>query len=115
MSEDSGHLNAQSAVPSLSRPSISHDTQVATLADPRAELLELIQVTIEILGDKVVVSDDQVSMYGTGTTLDEALVDYRASLLEYLEWLAANEATLADHLRAHLLWLRARVRLLEPA
>lgn len=114
MSQDSGSLNANSTVPTLSRPSISHDAQVTTLADPRAELLEPIHVTIETLGDKVVVSDDRVNMYGAGTTLDEALVDYRASLLEYLEWLATNEATLAAHLREHLRWRRARVRLAEP-
>ncbi len=106
---------SESSVPALAQPSFSQATEITGLGDRRAELLEPIPVTIEILGDKVIVSDEHVNMYGSGTTLNEALLDYRTSLLEYLEWLASNEATLAAHLREHLEWLRARVQRVESA
>ena len=62
-------------------------TQTAELTDvqnDRVELARPITVTVEVLGDRVVISDDDVNMYGTGETLDRALGEYWGSVVEYL-------------------------------
>jgi hypothetical protein len=55
-----------------------------------------------------VVYDDQLLMFGQGPTLDEALVDYGAAVLDYFETLRDDEAAgvLGVNQRPHLLLLR---------
>jgi hypothetical protein len=94
---------------------LSQSAEIRNLGETAPRLVEPIPVLIEVLSDKVVVSDEQVNMYGSGSTINEALLDYRASLLDYFEWLESNEQTLVSHLRAHLEWLRQRLRPAESA
>ena len=97
---------------------LSMPVQIAELTDgqdDRVELVRPITVTVEVLGDRVVISDDVVNMYRTGETLDLALGGYWGSLVEYYSWLVDHEATLASALRSHLDWLRDHVRPRGPS
>jgi hypothetical protein len=98
------------SLPALAPAALAHPASITGFGGTAPRLAEPIPVLIETLGDKVVVSDEQVNMYGTGPTLNKALLDYRSSLLEYFGWLTAHEQTLAGHLREHLAWLRQRIQ-----
>lgn len=92
---------------------LSQSPQQARILQIEHEVYELgapIPVEVELLDDAVHVADQQVNMYGAGTTLRAALNDYQASLVDYFEWLASHEPTLAEHLQEHLAWLRRHVR-----
>ncbi|MBI2941546.1 MAG: hypothetical protein HYY04_14020 [Chloroflexi bacterium] len=104
----------ESVVPAVSLTSHPQTAQILSLKDEEYHLAESIPIMVEFLADKVVVSDEQINMYGSGATLNDALRDYRASLIEYFEWLESNEQTLASHLREHLEWLRRHIRRREP-
>jgi hypothetical protein len=103
---------SDASLPALAPTTLAHPASIIGLGGTAPRLADSISVLVETLGDKVVVSDEQVNMYGTGPTLNQALLDYRNSLLEYFEWLTAHEQTLAAHLKEHLAWLRQR---LQPA
>ncbi len=105
----------QAGPPVATFQSCSMTSQIVRLVDPRYRLTEPISVVVEFHRDKVIVSDEQVDMYGCGPTLNDALADYRQSLVQYFDWLQANEATLASHLRDHLEWLRRHLRHQEAA
>jgi hypothetical protein len=109
--EHDGEL-PKASLPVLAPTALAQLASITSLGETAPRLVEPIPILVETLGDKVVVSDEQVNMYGTGPTLNQALLDYRDSLLEYFEWLTAHEQTLAAHLKEHLAWLRQR---LQPA
>jgi hypothetical protein len=107
-SRDEPNLSIRPPGIKLSKPTQS--AELTGLADDRLQLVLPISVTVEVLGDRVVISDEDVNIYGTGETLDRALGEYWASVVEYYDWLISHEATLASHLRAHLDWLREHLR-----
>ncbi len=65
-----------------------------------------IPVTIEIDEGSIVVTDYIVHMYGVGTSIKEAVEDYKISIKAYFEELQKEEDMLGDNLTQHLCYLR---------
>lgn len=57
-------------------------------------------------GDNYLVTDEIIPLYGVGSTVEEALDDYRSALVEYYETLEEDADRLAKHLREQLELLR---------
>ena len=65
-----------------------------------------IPVRIRYDGERYFVSDDQLDLYGVGTTLQAAREDYALAVDSYYADLSANADRLAAPLREHLAYLR---------
>lgn len=74
-------------------------------------IVQLLPLEIEEIDDGYIVSDNLTDMYGTGCTVEEAMIDYKAALLDSYESLMANEDSLSRNLRRRLDILK---RVLEP-
>jgi hypothetical protein len=59
-------------------------------------------MTVEWDEDHYLVSDETVNMYGTGTTVEEAMAEYRSMLVEYYEGLLDQPESLSPRLKRHL-------------
>ena len=74
-----------------------------------------IPVTIEIDEGAIIVTDDEIHMYGIGNTLQEAIDDYKLCIALYLEELEESEERLGANLKQHLHYLRnLRDRIAHP-
>lgn len=67
-----------------------------------------IPVTIDTDSDLFTVTDYEINMYGVGSTLQEAIEDYKGFVQAYFEDLKANEDRLGDNLKQHLCYLRSK-------
>ncbi len=64
-----------------------------------------IPVKITFHGDEFVVTDAMVNMYGSGLTENEAIKDYKTSIMAYFAELKVDKARLGDNLLRHLDYL----------
>ncbi len=64
-----------------------------------------IPVKIIFHGDEFVVTDAMVNMYGSGLTENEAVKDYKISIIAYFTELKADKARLGNNLLRHLDYL----------
>lgn len=64
-----------------------------------------IPVKITPHGDEFVVTDAMVNMYGSGLTENEAIEDYKQTIMAYLTELKTDKDGLGDNLLKHLAYL----------
>jgi len=67
-----------------------------------------IPVTIERDNDLFTVTDYEINMYGVGSTIEDAIEDYKDFVKSYFEDLKANEDKLGENLRWDLCYLRSK-------
>ena len=77
-------------------------TMVKSLRNPQYRLIKPISVRIEWADPGFLVYDEEDFTYGTGDSIDEALEDYRGSLIAEFEVLCRDRAILAEVLQREL-------------
>lgn len=76
---------------------------------PDIHTLYGIPIQIEEDKDGFIVSDDIINMYGIGDTIENAIEDYKSTIIEYYDFLVAEEVNLAKHLKEHLDYLKIKL------
>jgi len=82
-------------------------SQIAAWEDKLSDIYTLCDIPIQVEedGDGFIVSDDIINMYGIGDAIEDAVEDYRSSIIEYYDFLVSEEMNLAEHLKKHLDYL----------
>lgn len=109
-------LEDDSAVdpPVLATKKWRRQSKLVNLKHVRYGLREPINITVQVLPDRVIVSDDVIDMYGVGPTVNDALDEYRSALIKFFEWLIRHEESLGGDLPERLAWLRDHLIVTEP-
>ena len=107
LTEQQQLLNLYQILPTQQRQQIVRKAQDYVLALDRA-INAVLAPTVrwdEAQGQYVAL-DDVIPLYGVGSTVKEALDEYRSVVVEYYESLEENEAQLSDWLKEQFVTLR---------
>ncbi len=87
-----------------------HQVLLRRLQVPGWQLKRPLDVSILLVKDEWIVSDDLFNVYGTGEDLTEARLDYESTLIRFYRDIVEWEGGLAQHLKDQRVVLEAYLR-----